>query len=202
MTTHAFAKVGGFRLRPTMPEIGPIYPTVVTTGCEKFDRFAKTVNLSGDGKDVWIFDVDDTLLSFLPYCKIHGFGIQVLKSKGFRNWGMQGKVPALQASLSLYNQLRQLGFTIILLTGRPEYLRNMTNTNLHYAGYTNWERLILREPFDEGISALEYKSGRRKQLEDEGYRIHGCSGDQWSDLLGYPMARRTFKLPNPMYYAP
>ena len=30
--------------------------------------------LRGDGKDAWIFDVDDTLLSTVPYFKIHGFG--------------------------------------------------------------------------------------------------------------------------------
>lgn len=28
----------------------------------------------GDGKDAWIFDVDDTLLSTVPYFKKHGFG--------------------------------------------------------------------------------------------------------------------------------
>jgi FMN phosphatase YigB (HAD superfamily) len=30
--------------------------------------------LEGDGKDAWIFDVDDTLLSTIPYYKKHGFG--------------------------------------------------------------------------------------------------------------------------------
>ena len=31
-------------------------------------------SLNGDGKDAWIFDVDDTLLSTVPYFKKHGFG--------------------------------------------------------------------------------------------------------------------------------
>ena len=39
-------------------------------------------------------------------------------------------------------------------------------------------------------------------MMEEGYRIHGNSGDQWSDLLGSAMAARSFKLPNPMYYIP
>ena len=30
--------------------------------------------VKGDGKDAWIFDVDDTLLSTVPYYKKHGFG--------------------------------------------------------------------------------------------------------------------------------
>lgn len=30
--------------------------------------------LTGDGKDAWIFDIDDTLLSTLPYYKQHNYG--------------------------------------------------------------------------------------------------------------------------------
>ncbi|KAH7851612.1 hypothetical protein Vadar_014271 [Vaccinium darrowii] len=36
--------------------------------------FAKTVNVSGDGKDAWVFDIDDTLLSSLPYYATIGYG--------------------------------------------------------------------------------------------------------------------------------
>lgn len=36
--------------------------------------FAKTVQVSGDGKDVWIFDIDETLLTNLDYYKAHGYG--------------------------------------------------------------------------------------------------------------------------------
>lgn len=37
--------------------------------------FAKTVKLSGDGKDAWVFDIDETLLSNVPYYAVHGFGL-------------------------------------------------------------------------------------------------------------------------------
>jgi HAD superfamily, subfamily IIIB (Acid phosphatase) len=57
-----------------------------------------------------------------------------------------------------------------------------------------------RDSSDIGKTAVAYKSEKRAELEAEGYRIHGSSGDQWSDLLGLPMAARSFKLPNPMYY--
>lgn len=36
--------------------------------------YAKEVKLSGDGKDAWVFDVDETLLSNVPYYQLHGFG--------------------------------------------------------------------------------------------------------------------------------
>ncbi|KAF5740215.1 acid phosphatase 1-like [Tripterygium wilfordii] len=57
-----------------------------------------------------------------------------------------------------------------------------------------------RGPLDQGVPATVYKSQKRKQLVDDGYRIRGNSGDQWSDLLGFAVAKRSFKRPNPMYY--
>lgn len=53
---------------------------------------------------------------------------------------------------------------------------------------------------DHGKLATVYKSEKRKEIEDEGYIIRGNSGDQWSDLTGYAVAQRSFKLPNPLYY--
>ncbi|XP_059635925.1 acid phosphatase 1-like, partial [Cornus florida] len=102
--------------------------------------------------------------------------------------------------LVLYKELQQLGFKLFLLTGRDETYGNATETNLQSAGYTSWERLILRGSPNAGKPAIVYKSWARKELEAEGYRIHGSSGDQWSDLLGFAAATRSFKLPNPMYY--
>lgn len=59
-------------------------------------------------------------------------------------WVYLAEAPALPASLTLYKELQQLGFTIFLLTGRDESQRNITVKNLQYAGYSNWKRLILR----------------------------------------------------------
>lgn len=36
--------------------------------------FAKSVEFAGDGMEAWIFDVDETLLSNLPYYADHGYG--------------------------------------------------------------------------------------------------------------------------------
>ncbi|XP_023897045.2 acid phosphatase 1 isoform X1 [Quercus suber] len=177
-------------------------------------RFAKTVEISDSGSDGWVFDIDETLLSNLPYYQLHGFGSETFDEESFDSWVDLAEAPALPASLSLYKELKQLGFKIFLLTGRSEYQRNVTEKNLLYAGFTNWERLILRYqamlqyiyrinkvgPSDQGKPAIIYKSEKRSDLQHEGYRIHGSSGDQWSDLLGFAVARRSFKLPNPMYY--
>lgn len=162
--------------------------------------FANTVKVSDDRMDAWIFDIDETLLSNLPYYVNHGFGSEIFDEIAFDKWVNEAEAPAIPASLKLYKELQQLGFTIFLLTGRSEHQRNDTERNMVYAGYSNWERLILRGPSDQGKLATQYKSEKRKELEDEGYRIRGNSGDQWSDLTGFAIARRSFKLPNPMYY--
>ncbi|GAB4841042.1 hypothetical protein Ancab_021788 [Ancistrocladus abbreviatus] len=83
-----------------------------------------------DGKDAWIFDIDDTLISTLPYFKKHNFG------------GLE----------------------------------------------------------DEYKEVKTYKAEIRRQLVNEGYRIWGIIGDQWSSFEGHPSAKRTFKLPNSLYY--
>lgn len=62
--------------------------------------------------------------------------------------------------------------------------------------------VYIRKASYRGKSAVMYKSEIRKQLEEEGYRIWGNVGDQWSDLQGDCAGNRTFKLPNPMYFVP
>ncbi|KAG6526204.1 acid phosphatase 1-like [Zingiber officinale] len=162
--------------------------------------FAKSVQITDDGKDAWIFDVDETLLSNIPYYASTGYGSKLFNVTSFNEWVNLASAPALPASLRLYEDLLILGFQMILLTGRTESQRKITEDNLLLTGYGYWKRLILREALDLGKPAVKFKSERRAELEGEGLRIHGNSGDQWSDLLGSTLARRSFKLPNPMYY--
>ncbi|XP_010548683.1 PREDICTED: acid phosphatase 1-like [Tarenaya hassleriana] len=165
-------------------------------------EFAKTLKIAGDGYDAWVFDIDETLLTNIDYYKAHGFGTEPFDGESFNAWVESSAAPAFDASLRLYNELKKLGFTIFLLTGRDEGQRSCTEKNLQYAGYSNWERLILRGHEDQGKAATTYKSEKRSELIKEGYKIHGSTGDQWSDLVGFAVAKRSFKVPNPMYYIP
>ncbi|KAL7147593.1 hypothetical protein ABFS83_06G117800 [Erythranthe nasuta] len=165
--------------------------------------YARTLNLSGsDGKFSWVFDVDETLLSNLPYYVDHGYGLEIFDGEKFDMWVEKGEAPALKSSLKVYEEVLGLGFKVFLLTGRNERFRNITARNLVRAGFRNWDKLILRSTEDNGKTATKYKSGKRNELVEEGYKILGNSGDQWSDLLGTSISERSFKLPNPMYYIP
>ncbi|MBA0782496.1 hypothetical protein Gotri_000376 [Gossypium trilobum] len=163
--------------------------------------YAQSLKLAGDGKDIWIFDIDETTLSNTPYYAQHGFGAEPYNATLFDKWVMEGAAPALPESLWLYNKLLSLGIKVVFLTGRHESQRNTTASNLKNVGYHAWNKLILKEPSKySGKTAVFYKSNEREMLEKKGYRIIGNMGDQWSDLLGTNTGNRTFKLPDPMYY--
>ncbi|KAF8393466.1 hypothetical protein HHK36_021710 [Tetracentron sinense] len=162
--------------------------------------YAQNLKLAGDGKDIWVFDIDETTLSNLPYYAKHGFGAEPYNSTQFNEWVYTGKAPPLPENLKLYKKLLSLGFKIVFLTGRAENQRKITVTNLKEAGYHTWEKLLLRGSSDENTTGVVYKSGQRKKLEKKGYRILGNMGDQWSDILGTHTGNRTFKVPDPMYY--
>ncbi|KAF5193786.1 Acid phosphatase [Thalictrum thalictroides] len=156
--------------------------------------------LKGDGKDAWIFDIDDTLLSTVPYYKQHSFGGEKLNMTCLERWMKTSKAPSVAYTLDLYNEIKGRGIKIFLISSRGELLRDATIDNLVNVGYHGWTGLILRGLEDAGKNVQSYKAEQRKRLKDDGYRIWGIVGDQWSSFEGAPSARRTFKLPNSLYY--
>ncbi|KAE8787177.1 Stem 28 kDa glycoprotein [Hordeum vulgare] len=161
--------------------------------------YVDSLKLAGNGKEVWVFDIDETTLSNLPYYAKHGFGATPFNATSFNAYVLQGSAPALPETKRLYNKLRSIGVKPVFLTGRTEDQRAITVTNLRRQGISGWMNLLLKQPGFKG-SAVTYKSGERQKLQDAGYVIVGNIGDQWSDILGAPEGARTFKLPDPMYY--
>ncbi|KAG4399436.1 hypothetical protein GLYMA_08G231000v4 [Glycine max] len=108
------------------------------------EEYARTVPLGYDGKDAWVFDIDETLLSNLPYYAAHGYGLEVFDHEKFNDWVEKGVATAIEPSLKLYEDVLNLGFKVILLTGRNERHRSVTVDNLINAGFKDWDQLILR----------------------------------------------------------
>ncbi|KAK1604090.1 hypothetical protein QYE76_027763 [Lolium multiflorum] len=179
---------------------GPAYRSDLDLVAREASAYARAA--AADAYNAWVFDVDETLLSNLPYYAQHGYGLDLFDHLQFDRWVERGEAPAIPSSLTLYNEVRDLGFKTFLLTGRSEGHEGVTVDNLRKEGFHDWDKLILRAPADRKKTATDYKSEKRKEMEAEGYKILGNSGDQWSDLLGYSMSARSFKLPNPMYYIP
>ncbi|KAJ0013509.1 hypothetical protein Pint_20154 [Pistacia integerrima] len=149
------------------------------------------MELADDGKNICIFDVDDATLSNLPYYEVHHYGAEAVNSTALNEWFMVGKLPALNETLEFYNNLLKLEkIKLIILTGRRDDMEDVVKANLQEAGETSYSG-----------STFEFKEEeRRKLVEEDGYRIIGNMGDQWSDIQGIHLGNRTFKLSNPLYY--
>jgi predicted secreted acid phosphatase len=107
---------------------------------------------------------------------------------------------AIAPTLALYNHAKSLGVTPFFVTGRPEAQRAVTEDNLRREGYSDWKQLYLK-PAGTTLTTVAYKSGARRAIERQGYRIVANIGDQYSDLAG-GHAQRAFKLANPFYFLP
>ncbi|XP_027167749.1 acid phosphatase 1-like [Coffea eugenioides] len=163
--------------------------------------YAKNLTLAGDGKEIWVFDIDETSLSNAPYYARSDvqFGAIPYNDTKFNAWVAEGVAPAVPGVLRLYKTLLSLGIKPVFISGTKEVYREVRISNLKNVGYRKWEKLILKGENDTG-SAVVYKSNKRTELVEAGYRIVGNIGDQWSDLLGTNVGDRTFKVPDPMYF--
>jgi hypothetical protein len=107
---------------------------------------------------------------------------------------------AIGPTLALFNDAKRAGVTVFFVTGRPESQRAPTEENLRREGYDGWKQLYLK-PAGTALTTVAYKSGARRDIESQGYRIIANIGDQYSDLAG-GHATRAFKLANPFYFLP
>ncbi|HEY1275334.1 MAG TPA: HAD family acid phosphatase [Thermoleophilaceae bacterium] len=143
-----------------------------------------------------VFDVDETVLSNYTAIDADNF-----------TFGPQSQAEAdneigtaIAPSLELYRLARDRGIAVFFITGRRERVREHTESNLRREGFTDYQQLILKAN-DDTSSTVDYKSGARAAIEDQGYKILASVGDQYSDLAG-GHERVAFKLPNPFYFLP
>jgi acid phosphatase len=144
-----------------------------------------------------VLDIDETTLSNYDEMEKAGFAYD---PKAFDAWVQSAKAPAIPGTLRLFNEAERLSVRVFFLTGRGEAQRTATERNLHATGFDGWQDLLLRKPGQQSLSALEFKSARRKEIAAEGYRIVLNVGDQWSDLRGDPEAEYSVKYPDPYYF--
>ncbi|CAH2044372.1 unnamed protein product [Thlaspi arvense] len=169
------------------------------TVCKEAYFYAKGLALKNDTINVWIFDLDETLLSNIPFYAEYGYGTEKQDTEAFSKWLAAGESPVLAESLHLYENIQELGIEPIIITERFQDLEEVTLKNLKAAGFTYWKHAIFK-PTGSNTKTANFKSKERKKLERSGYTIIGNIGDQWADLAKDSPGRRTFKLPNPLYY--
>ena len=145
-----------------------------------------------------VLDIDETSLSNYPDMLRLSFGGTLPEINHDENIDND---PVIAPTLALYNHAKKEGVAVFFITGRAEWLKAHTISNLKTAGYQQWDGLVFRTKTTMTLPAETYKSAVRKQLVDQGYTIVVNMGDQQSDLSG-GYAEKGFKLPNPFYYIP
>ncbi|XP_022854705.1 acid phosphatase 1-like [Olea europaea var. sylvestris] len=85
-------------------------------------KYAKSLKLAGDGKDIWIFDVDETVLINIPYYARSDVLVRALpyNKTSFNERIAKGKLQVVPGALRLYKSLLRLEFKIVFLTGVEE----------------------------------------------------------------------------------
>lgn len=145
-----------------------------------------------------VFDIDETLLSNWAYLVRDDFSITY---DSFRAWTKKYDDPVLGPTKEIFERARAAGIPIFLISGRHEPQRADTVRQLQAAGLSGWTALHLRPTSYDEKSIVPFKSGVRRQIAGQGYRIVLNMGDQDSDLAG-GFAERRIKLPNPYYFIP
>ncbi|MEV5505027.1 HAD family acid phosphatase [Streptomyces orinoci] len=160
-------------------------------------------------KPAIVLDVDDTTLLTYNYELQQGFAFTPQSQDAYLK---STDMPAVFGMPKLVNWAQSKGITVFYVTGRDEHQRAWSVRNLKNAGYkpvADRAHFFLKNKktppaylaCGAKCTTIEYKSGTRKHIESEGYRIVANFGDQYSDLKG-GYSERTYKLPNPMYYLP
>lgn len=54
--------------------LGRAYNVDLEKVSKESEIYAKNLELREDGMDAWVFDIDETLISNLPYYSDHGYG--------------------------------------------------------------------------------------------------------------------------------
>ena len=161
-------------------------------------KLQKNQQLKHPKKLAIVLDIDETSVSNYPAMRRLDFGGQISDI----NAGIeQGVDPVLKPMLGFYNYAQQHNVSMFFVTGRKEHERNITVKNLEQAGYSAWQKLVLKPESYNQKSVIPFKASARKAIEAQGYQIVESIGDQWSDIKG-GYAEKGIKLPNPYYYLP
>ncbi len=174
------------------------------------------VVFDADDTTLWTYDMEDGAMKFVFDPVLQG------------TWVTGHLFPAVPGMIGVVKAAAAAGCTVFGLTGRGTSQQADTIANLTEKGYvdaankplftaanyftkgavtvSNSNASIPSQPWvdcgsDNACSTIEYKSGTRAHIEDQGFDIVGNFGDQYSDLIG-EHADHAYKLPNATYYLP
>ncbi|XP_076903679.1 uncharacterized protein At2g39920-like [Bidens hawaiensis] len=163
------------------------------------ENYFNGITANYDGHDVVLMDIDD----FLPAKTLHTDSFLY----GYDRYGCDDCVREAKHMkhvflFELYTKLNSGGWSLILLSRKPETLRNATVDDLKAVGCGGWSKLIMRS--DEGMKmdTRDYSLKQKMAIEAESYCIRGVISSHMDMLLGAFVKTQNFKLPNILPVAP
>jgi predicted secreted acid phosphatase len=169
------------------------YQAAVDKGYATATRSLKAQLRKHPRKPAVVLDIDETTLS--NYACFDAADFELI---GLADCAVNAKGVAFAAAKRFIALAQRRKVAVFFITGTRDNLRTNRLKNIRKVGIHQPYTLITRDEDDERESVVPYKSGERKRLQKRGYRILVNIGDQQSDLAG-GAARKTVKLPNPIY---
>ncbi|KAI3988826.1 hypothetical protein MKX01_016397 [Papaver californicum] len=152
-----------------------------------------------DNFDIVLIDVDDILQSKNPHNTSRLQFRSDLNDVVGRNWIEELNYSVTAILLEFYSKLRDSGWAVVYITRKPEKQRNATEDNLLSTGCGGWTSLIMRTDEEMKMETWEYLAGRRKELNNQGFRIKSVISSKMEALTGPCLGTRNFKLVDPIY---
>jgi predicted secreted acid phosphatase len=140
-----------------------------------------------------VLDIDETTMSNWGCLDRIDFDLS-----GLVTCVVQSKSVAFPGAKTFIRHARAKHVAIAFITGAPQAACALRQKNLIAQGIKKPFTLVCRPATDTSDSVVPYKSAARKALQKKGATIVLDVGDQQSDLSG-GAARKTYKLPNPIY---
>ncbi|NLU73864.1 hypothetical protein HCC61_14445 [Streptomyces sp. HNM0575] len=136
----------------------------------------KRISQGSGEKMAVVFDIDNTVLetAFHPIWEL--------------------PTPAVQQTLDLARYADSRGVAVYFVTARPGIISSLTKDNLEKDGFPI-SGLYVRDLPDIFEEVAKYKTAKRAEIEDEGYKIIANIGNSPTDMVG-GHAEETFKLPD------
>lgn len=156
------------------------------------ESYFSTMTPNNDGLDIILMDADDILLAEFTY-----------NSDSTLHWSNQVENMRHLARMivsRLLTKLQASGWSLAFFTRRSMNNKNATIESLTSAGYGEWSSLIMRSDDELLMENWQYISGRRMQLQDQGFRITSVISSRMDALQGPCLGKRNFKLASPFYH--
>jgi predicted secreted acid phosphatase len=170
-------------------EIAAVYKRATKYLRDELERRRRTIR-----RPAVVLDIDETTMSNYPCLDAANFDLS-----GLATCAVEGRSAAIGPARRFVRYARDKGVRVVFITGSPESICDIRAANLRAVGIPARNEVVCRPPDDTAASAVPYKSGARKDLQQRGLVILANIGDQRSDLAG-GAARKAFKLPNPIYF--